>query len=65
MSSGKVITDIGGACACAWCGLLIPLATFEAHSAQCQRASMNGQRSLFGGARGLFDELEAAKAVQA
>ena len=48
----------GGALACAWCGQLVPLATFETHTPQCERAVRNGQRSLFGGARGLFDEVE-------
>lgn len=44
--------------ACGWCGEMIPLATFNQHTKACERAAKQGQRSLFGGPRGLFDDLE-------
>jgi hypothetical protein len=43
-----VIADLAGTAACAWCGLGVALATFTAHTRQCERAKRSGQAGLFG-----------------
>jgi hypothetical protein len=49
---GPYVAELDGCAACAWCGQMVKLAAFTAHTARCEAERRKGQPGLFGAVAG-------------